>query len=136
MKNNLHILTANDLIGTIKIMVQNLPHCAETEIIMQNLTELSDELFSIHSDYELARRTIYDLNKKLFEPEIYAQSVSHPVEGDYNAVREYVEKRKQIDTVFKQYCNSHTRAQLCERLSEEFGWSIDKKSYARNVQRH
>ena len=59
-----------------------------------------------------------------------------PREGDYNAVREYVEERKKYDSVFLQYCKTHNRTQLCNRLTEEFGWEVKVDSYGKNVNRN
>lgn len=63
-------------------------------------------------------------------------SIVRPREGDYNAVREYVEQRKKQDEVFKNYCLKHTRKQLCHFLSDEFGWEVDDHSYGRNFNRN
>ena len=51
-------------------------------------------------------------------------NLPRPKENDYNAVREYIEKRKETDEVFKAFCKSHTRKQVCEFLSMEFGWHV------------
>ena len=68
------------------------------------------------------------------EPQI--GSAAKPNPGDYNAVRVYIEERKQQDEPFKKYCNEHTRKQLCERLSEEFGWLVDDHSLGVNINRN
>ena len=57
-------------------------------------------------------------------------------EDGYNAVREYIEQRKEIDPVFKKYCLSHSRKQICARLSEEFGWDVDEHSLGVNEGRN
>lgn len=54
-----------------------------------------------------------------------ANALRRPKEGNYNGVREYIEERKKIDDVFKEYCKSHSRKDLCARLSDEFGWFVD-----------
>lgn len=59
-----------------------------------------------------------------------------PKENDYNAVREYIEQRKAQDAVFKTYCKSHTRKQICERLSDEFGWTVDAHNLGVNIGRN
>lgn len=61
---------------------------------------------------------------------------AYPQENDYNAVREYVERRKANDKVFLNYCKSHSRKELCERLTDIFGWVVSDKNYGRNIQRH
>lgn len=60
----------------------------------------------------------------------------YPREGDYNSVREYVEERKKYDPIFLDYCKSHNRTQLCERLTDEFGWNVNVDSYGKNVNRN
>lgn len=65
-----------------------------------------------------------------------SSSIPRPKEGDYNAVREYIEKRKETDGVFKQYCLSHMRKQVCEFLSAEFGWVVDDHSLGVNISRN
>ncbi len=63
-------------------------------------------------------------------------NLPRPKENDYNAVREYIEARKEKDSVFKEYCKNHTRKQLCERLTDEFGWLVDSHHLGVNVGRN
>lgn len=63
-------------------------------------------------------------------------ALPRPHKGKYNEVREYIEARKKQDDVFKQYCLSHTRKQLCERLSDEFGWDVDPHQLGVNIGRN
>lgn len=63
-------------------------------------------------------------------------SIPIPKERDYNAVREYIELRKQRDSDFKNFCNNNTRTALCEKLSKEFGWTVDEHSLTINVNRN
>lgn len=63
-------------------------------------------------------------------------SIARPKENDYNGVREYIEQRKAQDAVFKTYCKSHTRKQICERLSDEFGWTVDAHNLGVNIGRN
>ena len=65
-----------------------------------------------------------------------ASSLPRPKEGRYNEVREYIEKRKEQDEVFKQFCLSHSRKQLCEFLSMEFGWHVDDHHLGVNIGRN
>lgn len=66
-----------------------------------------------------------------------ASSTLHrPKEGDYNGVREYIDARKEQDPIFKQYCKRHTRKQICERLSDEFGWDVDAHNLGVNIGRN
>ncbi len=63
-------------------------------------------------------------------------SLQRPKENDYNAVREYIEKRKEQDEVFKSFCKSHTRKQVCEFLSMEFGWTVQSHHLGVNMGRN
>ena len=65
-----------------------------------------------------------------------AATLARPKEGDYNAVREYIELRKEQDPVFREYCKNHTRKQICERLSDEFGWLVDSHNLGVNIARN
>ena len=64
------------------------------------------------------------------------QTLARPKENDYNAVREYIEKRKEIDEVFKAFCQSHTRKQVCEFLTMEFGWPVLSHQLGVNIGRN
>lgn len=63
-------------------------------------------------------------------------NLQRPRENDYNAVREYIEKRKDTDSVFKNFCKSHTRKQVCDFLSDEFGWTVDAHHLGVNMGRN
>lgn len=63
-------------------------------------------------------------------------NLPRPQKGRYNEVREYIEQRKKQDEVFKQYCLSHTRKELCARLSDEFGWDVDDHTLGVNLGRN
>ena len=63
-------------------------------------------------------------------------NIPRPKENNYNGVREYIEARKKQDEVFKNYCKTHTRKQICERLSDEFGWTVDAHNLGVNVGRN
>jgi len=65
-----------------------------------------------------------------------SNSIPRPKENDYNAVREYIEKRKEKDEVFKNFCKGHTRKQLCEFLTAEFGWHVDDHHLGVNIGRN
>lgn len=63
-------------------------------------------------------------------------TLQRPKENDYNAVREYIDKRKETDEVFKNFCKSNTRKQVCEFLTMEFGWSVDAHNLGVNIGRN
>ena len=136
MQTNSHILTINRNLGAALAIVHRMADSTEKQTLIYILDNISDQLFSVHSDLETANQRIAELTKQIYEPLIEAQITRRPKENSYNAVREYIEQRKMYDPVFKQYCLSHNRKQLCERLSEEFGWVVDEKSLGRNLLRH
>lgn len=59
-----------------------------------------------------------------------------PEEGNYNAVREYIEERKKYDADFKAYWESHSLRQNCDYLTKTFGWFVDEHSLGANLNRH
>ncbi len=59
-----------------------------------------------------------------------------PAEGKYTEVRRYIEERKLNDPDFKAYCDTHSRTDLCQRLTREFGWVVDDHSLGRNINRN
>lgn len=71
---------------------------------------------------------------QIIEP--HKQTLQRPSENKYNQVREYIEKRKETDEVFKAFCKSHTRKQICEFLSMEFGWHVDAHHLGVNMGRN
>ena len=76
-------------------------------------------------------------NANIFTANPNAQNaLPRPKENDYNAVREYIEKRKVIDPVFKIYCKNNTRKQVCEFLSIEFGWTVEPHQLGVNIGRN
>ena len=62
--------------------------------------------------------------------------LSRPKPNNYNAVREYIEQRKKIDKPFKDFCLAHTRKDICARLSDEFGWTVDSHQLGVNIGRN
>lgn len=70
------------------------------------------------------------------KPENASYVIPVPQEGNYNAVREYIEERKKYDKVFAQFCKSNTRKRVCEFLSDEFGWIVDEHSLGANINRN
>ena len=70
------------------------------------------------------------------KPENALYVIPVPEEGNYNAVREYIEERKKYDKVFAQFCRSNTRKRVCEFLSDEFGWIVDEHSLGANMNRN
>ena len=63
-------------------------------------------------------------------------TLPRPSENNYNAVREYIDKRKETDEVFKNFCKDHTRKQVCEFLTMEFGWHVDAHQLGVNIGRN
>ena len=58
-----------------------------------------------------------------------------PAERDYKAVRIYIEERSRFDLEFKTFCDANSRVDICERLSKEFGWTVDPYGLGRNINR-
>ncbi len=71
---------------------------------------------------------------QIVEPE--TSKLVRPKENDYNGVREYIEARKKQDNVFKEYCKNNNRKKLCERLTDEFGWTVDAHNLGVNIGRN
>jgi hypothetical protein len=59
-----------------------------------------------------------------------------PAERDYKAVRLYITERCRFDNEFKEYVDTHSRVNLCQRLTDEFGWDVDSDNLGRNINRH
>ncbi len=118
------------------------PDGPEKQQIIAQLDQALDELMQVNTELSNRSQQVEDLmgrvttlSKTIYEPVLSAQFV-YPDEGDYNGVREYVDSRREHDEIFNRYCAKHSRKDLCERLTDEFGWVVDVKSYGRNLQRH
>lgn len=135
MTTNIHILTINDRVSTARHLIRHMPESLDKQVLLVLLDDVSDHLFSLNNDIGQDKTRIEELSKMIYAPVLSAQ-LNYPGEDDYSGVREYVENRKARDPVFKEYCKCHTRTELCARLSEEFGWYVNPKSYGRNLQRH
>ena len=135
MTTNTHILTLNDRLAALRHIITRMDDNEDKQVAITLLNDICDHLFCANVDLEIAKKRIAELSKQIFEPIIGAQ-LTYPEQDDYNAVREYVENRKQRDPIFKKYCATHTRKELCLRLSDEFGWVVDSNSYGKNLQRH
>ena len=59
-----------------------------------------------------------------------------PHKNKYGEVRQYIEERKRFDHEFKRYCETHSRVELCRRLTALFGWEVDDHRLGRNINRH
>ena len=139
MTTNTHILAIDEHLNEVKFLVRDMANSqAIADLIndsLDHLLELNRELGNAkEANLELLNR-LQILQRSIYEPVISAQ-YSYPKEGVYNDVREYVEQRKAQDPVFKQYCMTHNRKELCQRLSIEFGWQVDPRSYGQNIRRN
>ena len=141
MTTNTHILALNDRLCTVRNIVRSLPDSVQKQTLLALIEDALDHLMETNTDMSNASRKVTmladklaNISRSIYEPVISAQ-YTYPEEGDYNAVREYVEQRKELDPVFRNYCQSHGRKQLCERLSYEFGWQVDPHSYTVNLNR-
>ncbi len=59
-----------------------------------------------------------------------------PPKGKYTKVREYITERCRFDKEFKNYVDTHTRVDLCKRLTDEFGWDVDEHHLGVNMNRN
>ena len=135
MTTNTHIFIINERIHIAKQMVDRMDDSPDKQLVLALLDDVFDHLFGLHSDMRNDKDKIAELQKKVYEPVMSAQ-LTYPDENDYNGVREYVDSRRERDPIFKQYCGKHTRKELCERLTDEFGWVVDPKCYGVNISRH
>ena len=142
MTTNAHILAVNDRLCTVRHIVRSMSDGEQKQMLLTLLEDALDHLMETNTDMSNAARKvtmlsdkISTLNRFIYEPVISAQ-YTYPEEGDYNAVREYVEERKEHDKVFRDYCVTHGRKELCNRLTEEFGWPVDAHSYTVNLNRN
>ena len=115
-----------------------------SETLNHSMNQYIINYFHIYGDYITGGCTERHEHRETEKREPQAEDVTtgknplqpFPCEGDYNAVRIYVEERKKHDEVFRLYCQTHSRKQLCERLSDEFGWEVNVDSYGKNVNRN
>ena len=59
-----------------------------------------------------------------------------PPKGKYSKVREYITERCQFDREFKNFVETHSRVELCKRLTNEFGWDVDEHNLGVNMNRN
>ena len=59
-----------------------------------------------------------------------------PEKGNYSDLRRFIHERKQKDESFKNYCESHSRVELCKRLTDELGWEVHPHSLGKNINRN
>ena len=135
MTTNEHIFTLNKRIQAVLNIVQQFPESADKQVLKALLDDASDHLLNLQGDMRVMSDRITELTKMIYEPVIHGQ-FDYPEEGNYNKVREYVEARRGKDKVFDVFCKTHTRVELCDHLSNEFGWYVDAKNYGRNILRH
>ena len=105
--------------------------------------------FHIHGDYITFvgnERSQGSLNDAAVQPndepaapdgEVAAKDILPiPPEGNYTAVRKYIEERVQFDEEFRAFVAEKSRVALCKRLSDEFGWTVDNYALGRNINRN
>lgn len=59
-----------------------------------------------------------------------------PQKNKYTQVRTYIKERCRFDEEFKDFVDSHSRVELCKRLTNEFGWDVDEHHLGVNMNRH
>lgn len=105
--------------------------------------------FHIHGDYIAIvenERLQGELNDAAAQPndepaapdgEVAAKDILPiPPEGNYTAVRKYIEERVRFDDEFRTFVANKSRVDLCKRLSDEFGWTVDHYALGRNINRN
>jgi len=69
-------------------------------------------------------------------PEKYENILPVPKKGKYTEVRRYIVERCKFDKEFKDFYESHSRVELCMRLTDEFGWDVDEHALGVNMNRN
>ena len=59
-----------------------------------------------------------------------------PQPNKYTEVRRFIKERMRFDTEFASFVEEHSRVELCERLTQEFGWTVCPYALGRNLNRH
>lgn len=59
-----------------------------------------------------------------------------PQKDKYSQLRIYINERCRFDEEFKAFVDNHSRVDLCQRLSKEFGWFVDDHKLGVNINRH
>ena len=95
-------------------------------------SNVADILRQLETDKEPAQPDRYEDAEEIESEPI----LSIPQPNKYTQVREYIRERCLFDEEFKNYVDSHTRVDLCQRLSKEFGWFVDEHHLGVNMNRH
>ena len=66
----------------------------------------------------------------------YMDILPIPRKGKYTEVRRYIEERCKFDEEFKNFVDTHSRVELCMRLTDEFGWDVDDHHLGVNMNRN
>ena len=61
--------------------------------------------------------------------------LSVPPKNKYSDVRRHIIERLRFDEEFRKFYNEASRVELCQRLSDEFGWDLDPNSLGKNMNR-
>lgn len=71
------------------------------------------------------------------DEDAYAASIlGIPHERKYNEVRIYINERARFDAAFKNFFETHSRVELCQRLSVLFDWTVEAQQLGRNMNRN
>lgn len=66
----------------------------------------------------------------------YEHILPIPRKGKYTEVRRYIEERCKFDEEFRSFVATHSRVELCMRLTNEFGWDVDDHHLGVNINRN
>lgn len=96
---------------------------------------IAEQHIDIHDNQHVYLGRAEEAPRPLEGGEEAEQVLGIPHEGKYTEVRRYIEERKRFDEEFKQFVTNNTRVALCQRLSKEFGWTVDHYALGRNINR-
>ena len=117
----------------MKKQAQTIIHVAGNYIAQQNI-DIHDNPHS--TIFATAQPSQSETKTQPQHSEEADYAIPIPAQGRYTAVRRYIEERKLCDNAFKTYCDTHTRVELCRRLTDEFGWLVDEHALGRNINRN
>jgi hypothetical protein len=132
----LTIRTQNEEIQRLNKQITTMENNEKSQTVINVAGNyIAQQNIDIHDNHNC---NIYATEPKNVEPsQTVADSfIPIPAEGKYTEVRRYIDERKLNDPEFKTYCDTHSRAELCQQLSREFGWLVDDHSLGRNINRN
>lgn len=65
----------------------------------------------------------------------WREIIGIPRPNKYSEVRRHILERIRFDDEFRKFYDDASRVDLCQRLSDEFGWDLDPNSLGKNMNR-